>query len=965
MRKNTLTGARPSPAEPPPAGAVQLADRSTAGQSFQAAIFDMDGVITHTARLHAAAWKELFDDFLRGRTDIPYRPFDEAAEYRAYVDGKPRLEGVRGFLRARRIRVDENTEADLARRKDALFERRLREQGVETFASTLSLIRQLRDSGVRTGVVTSSRHGREILEAAGIAGLFDARLDGVDLGELGLRGKPDPDMFLRCVETLGTAPARALIFEDAVVGVEAGRRGGFGLVIGVDRDGNAAELVRAGADLVVRDLSELDCARLEAAYAARREELAWTVEEEGFDPAREHQMESLFAVGNGYLGVRGALDAPPPGSQCDLFIAGIYDRRLTELTYSEIEFTAPGRGRAGDPYIELAPLPFPFRLNASLEGQPLDFAGAYGRGLKRRLDMRGGILHIESFYETADGRRTALRTRRCASLADPHLLLQEAVAAPENHWAEVALETSLAEQDMARHPHAERVEHLLTPELELVRYATRISNFEICIASRSLYRPPALRRMISVFTSRDGPEPRAAALAHLRALNWDGFETYLEAHRRKWRAFWDKADIRIPGQPAVEQALRFGGYHLRLPAGDDPRVSIGARTLTGRAYGGHVFWDTEIFMLPFHLYTEPARARTLLLYRHRTLDGARRKARELGCRGACFAWESTLTGDDVTPAGVVMKSSGKVIPIFTGTRQLHVTADVAYAVWRYWEATRDEEFLAGPGAEILFETARFWASRAVRGDKRFHIRGVIGPDQYHHSVDDNAYTNWMARFNLERAAWTARHCRSHEAEADEWSALARELYCPAPGADGVIEQFAGFFELKDYPLPPAERHKAQLSRLLDWKQINRLKLIKQADVLMLPLLFPEAFSDEVVAANYRYYEPLTDHASSLSPAVHAAIAARIGRMEDAERYLKQSLWLDLSNTMQNSMLGVHPAAMGGAWQALVFGFLGIRFHDAGPRPDARAGARLPAGWERVELRLAWRGRSHPLRVERS
>ena len=226
---------------------------------FQAAIFDMDGVITQTAGLHAAAWKELFDDLLRRQAanGSTYEPFDERSEYRSYVDGKPRREGVRGFLRARRITLSEEEEEELARRKDELFERRLHEQGVQTFASTIALIRALRERGTKTGVVTSSRHGREILQAAGIASLFDVRLDGIDLAELGLKGKPDPDMFLRAAQSLGAGPGRSLVFEDAVAGVQAGRRGGFGLVVGVDRGGAAQALAAAGADLVVQDLAEL------------------------------------------------------------------------------------------------------------------------------------------------------------------------------------------------------------------------------------------------------------------------------------------------------------------------------------------------------------------------------------------------------------------------------------------------------------------------------------------------------------------------------------------------------------------------------------------------------------------------------------------------------------------------------------------------------------------------------------
>jgi len=473
-----------------------------------------------------------------------------------------------------------------------------------------------------------------------------------------------------------------------------------------------------------------------------------------------------------------------------------------------------------------------------------------------------------------------------------------------------------------------------------------------------------MRRLVSVFTTRDGPDPRGAALAHVQGIDARRFESLFSEHSKKWHEFWLKAQVRVPGRAAVEQALHFGSYHLRSAAGDDPRVSIGARTLTGRAYEGHVFWDTEIFMLPFFLHTEPERARGLLLYRHHTLEGARRRAKALGYRGACFAWESTVTGDDVTPTKILLRSSGKEIPIFTGSQQVHVTADVAYAVWRYWEATADEAFLAGPGAEILFETARFWASRVVKGDRYRHIRGVVGPDEYHHGVNDNAYTNWMARHNLERAAAVSRLFNKNPSEGEEWAGLAQVLHCPGPDERGVIEQFEGFFGLQDFSLPPEERFKPPVSRLFDWDRINRAKLLKQADVLMLPLLFPDAFTDEIVAANYRYYEPLTDHGSSLSPPVHAAIAARIGLREDAERYWKQSLFLDLSNAMDNSTLGVHAATMGGTWQALVSGLLGVRFGDAGVQADPRAGARLPPGWERVELSLVHRGRSHTLAVVR-
>ncbi len=411
----------------------------------------------------------------------PGRPFDPHADYLDYVDGKPRREGVRSFLAARGIKLVRTEEADLAARKDRHFECLLKEHGIQTFASTLDLIRALREQGVKTGVVTSSRHGREILHAAGLESLFDTVLDGNDLETLALKGKPDPDMYLHAAQSLGALPAKAAVFEDAAAGVTAGRRGGFGLVVGVDRGGNAGALKQGGADVVVEDLAELGGGKLEAAWRARQDEFAWRIEQQGFELARERQMESLFCVGNGYLGVRGALDTPLPGSQPDMFIAGIYDRKCAELPYSEIEFLAPERG--ADLYAELVPLPFPFRLALSVEGEPANFSGSYGRELRRILDMRVGLLRIEAVFETPGGRRTALRTRRCASLADPHLLLQEATATAQNHWGKVEMSASLDVPELAAaHPHLQCIEHAQQDGMELVSYR------DACLRVADLHR---------------------------------------------------------------------------------------------------------------------------------------------------------------------------------------------------------------------------------------------------------------------------------------------------------------------------------------------------------------------------------------------------------------------------------------------------------------------------------------------
>lgn len=996
-------------------GGLSVATPQKERLMFRAVIFDMDGVVTRTSELHARAWKELFDAYLHEREERGepgFRPFDERRDYLAYVDGRPRYEGVKTFLAARGITLPfgkpddppaAQTISALGRRKDAFFERRLRAEGAVVYPSTLALIEALRARGTLAAVVTSSRHGREVLAHTGVGPLFDVILDGIDGARLGLRGKPEPDIFLEAAERLDVRPTDCVVIEDAAAGVAAGRRGEFGLVVGVDRGGNRAALETAGADVVAGDLGELDVPRLEflfreraaarAAPAAMEE--AWGVEQEGFDASREHEMESLYTVGNGYLGVRGALDMPLPGSQADLFVAGVYDRKHSGLPYSELEFLTEGRGDHA--YSEIVSAPFPFRLRVAVDGRPLDMAEGPWRSFRRSLDLRRGAFRARYLFEDEHGRRTTIDSWRCASAADPHLLLQEVSVTCENHEALVEIDTSLHVPELGQnHPHLQP----LTPEsgdgMDVRAYATRASGYTIALASRArragetrdrvyVQAPAAagkalrLQRYAAVYTSRDGVEPAAAAAAHVAGRDFEDFAHARRAHEAQWAAFWDTADIRVVGGVATTQALRFNAYHLRIAADHDPKVSVAARTLSGRAYEGHIFWDVEVLILPYFVHTCPEIARTLVRYRHHTLDGARRRARDLGYRGACYAWESTVTGADVTPRRIVLKTSGKEIPIYTGYEQIHVTADVAYGVWYYYDATHDDALLREAGAEILFETARFWASRCERAGARYHINGVTGPDEYHHTVNDNAYTNWMARFNLEKAVWARAWLAERwprdwerlraalaldEAEVAAWEEIARALYCPGPNAEGIIEQFQGFFDLRPYLLDESERFNPPIRRLFEAEEINRSQLIKQADVLMLPFLFPERFTPEVLAANYGYYEPRTDHGSSLSPAVHAALAARLGRREEALRYWRRSLWLDLSNTMGNNALGVHAACMAGTWQALLFGLLGVRVGPDGPALGERTAECLPPSWNAVELSLKYRGRTYPVRWRR-
>jgi trehalose/maltose hydrolase-like predicted phosphorylase len=352
-------------------------------------------------------------------------------------------------------------------------------------------------------------------------------------------------------------------------------------------------------------------------------------------------------------------------------------------------------------------------------------------------------------------------------------------------------------------------------------------------------------------------DPGAAAREKLEVARHLGWRRVLAEHETAWASRWQYSDVEVDGDAAAQQALRLAIYHLNGAANPaDERVSIGARALTGDDYHGHVFWDTEIFLIPFYILTWPEAARTLLVYRFRTLDAARSKAARLGWRGAFYAWESADTGAETTPEQIIGPDR-QVVKILCGKQEQHISADVAYAVWQYWQATGDEGFLLDAGAEILLETGRFWSSRAQpESDGYCHIRGVIGPDEYHEDVDDNAFTNVMARWNIRRALdvaallrerWPKRwvhlssRLRLHVAELNQWLTVAETMATGLDSETGLFEQFAGFFDLEEIDLADYAGRSEPMDVVLGRERVARSQVIKQADVLALLALLPEVY----------------------------------------------------------------------------------------------------------------------------
>jgi len=682
--------------------------------------------------------------------------------------------------------------------------------------------------------------------------------------------------------------------------------------------------------------------------------------DEGFSLAREHELESLFAIGNGYAGSRGSLAEGSALSAPATFLAGVFDSQVGSVTglVSTADWT---------------------RLSATVNGRLLRLDQGHSLEHRRVLDMRQGILWREWRHQNAAGEITRLKMLRLASLADRHLLVQCATITPENYSGSVSIDAALT--GTVTQVTGSGTTVAMAVARRVVDSAGHcMSSTEVVVGQLSLevrlgetYR---LDRVVAVHTSRDTDEPREMAGRQVKHAIED-VNGVIAEHREAWLTRWKASDLRIEGDAAAQRALRFAIYHLSSASNpEDERVSIGARGLSGTAYKGHVFWDTDIFMLPFFILTYPEAARALVMYRYYTLAGARAKAARLGYRGALYAWESADTGEEMTPPFVVSPDGG-IVRILTGEQEQHISADVAFGVWKYWEATGDEGFLVNAGAEILIETARFWASRAeLEEDGRYHIRGVIGPDEYHEKVDDNAYTNGLAQWNLEVGEEVARLVaerwpeqwralsRRLGLEAEEprrWLQVARELYTGFDEQTGLFEQFRGYFGLEDIDLAPFAQRTAPMDVLLGRERIQRAKIIKQPDVVMLVHLLWERLPPEVRKANFEYYEPRCGHGSSLSPAIHALVAARLGDAALAERYFREAAEIDLSDNMGNAAGGVHVGALGGLWQATVFGFAGLRFTDEGPehRPN------LPPSWRSLSMRFQWRGRWHELALPES
>ena len=999
--------------------------------SFDAVIFDLDGVITATALVHSTAWKQMFDEFLNlhsERSGTTFREFTHHGDYLPFVDGKPRYRGIASFLQSRHIKIpygnpdDETSQytiCGLGNRKNEIFNDLIDKGNLVVYESTINFIRELLENNLRVGVASSSENCQKILQAAGLERLFETRVDGLVSAELGLKGKPEADIFTTACDNLGVHYDRAIIVEDAVSGVQAGKNGQFGLVLGIAREDNRKELLRNGADIVINDMAEIDLEKIENWFKSGLQDDQWRLTYIDYNPKEEATRESLCAVGNGYFVTRGAFEETEanginyPGT----YVAGLYNRLESEVA---------GKKIINEDIVNCPNwLPLTFKIE---DGEWLDLNKVKIIDFKRWLDFRDGTFYRESIVKDGQGNETLIRVKRIVSMADAHLAGLQYSITPLNYSKKITIKSGLNGQiinagvDRYKQLKSKHWQPLnaggednisfivlqtnqsgiiiaeaaklfisikkkqLEPEIKLKQKQGAVySTFDIEIGKdQSL----TIDKIVSIYTSKDCRNPRKEALEALSKIS--GYSGLYKESRTAWSDLWKNIDIRITGARQTQKLLRLHIYHTLITASAHNAfidTGIPARGLHGEAYRGHIFWD-EMFILPIYFMNLPETAKSVLLYRYRRLDKARASAKECGYNGAMFPWQSGSDGQEETQVLHLNPMSVKWGPDHSSL-QRHVSLAIAYNIWQYFNFTADLKFLEDYGAEMFLEICRFWASKAQfnKKTKRFDIDRIMGPDEYHEvypnskegGLKNNSYTNIMIIWVFNRAPDILNLLEGSKVQnlfkkiglkQDElslWEKISTDLSIPI-SEDGVLEQFDGYFKLKEFDWKKYKAKYGKINRLdrilkAEGKNPDDYKVAKQADVLM---SFYNLEEDEVkniigqtgytpqenlLYKNFDYYFKRTSHGSTLSKLVHSYLAGLAGHDNLSYQLYSDALISDFQDVQGGSVKeGIHTGVMGGSVFLALKSYAGFKIKDN----KIHLNPKLPATWKEMYFTLKFR-----------
>jgi trehalose/maltose hydrolase-like predicted phosphorylase len=713
----------------------------------------------------------------------------------------------------------------------------------------------------------------------------------------------------------------------------------------------------------------------------------WKIVEYPFYPEKQLFYETIFSIGNGYLGSRAAFEEGFEGDTPATLVHGIFDHApgalVPELVnvpnWIGIRFSVDGT---------------PFRMDTSAKDL-LKPKGGVMLGYQRRLLMNQALLKREALFRAESGGTVRVTFERFASLADVHVLAQRVTITAIDGEPKIDLEAFL-EGNVSNNNWMHWTDMYTVSEngVMTISAKTQQSGYVIGMASQLVspnavtsasegVRPAAstsvqlqkegiavFEKITTIYTSRDTSDPLSAAKTKLAEAVAKGYDALFLEHTARWQKYWDDSDIEIEGDEQAQTSIRFTTYHVLIAAPQhDDDVSVGAKTLSGLGYKGHVFWDTELFILPPLTLTQPEIARNLLMYRYKRLAGARNKAKANGYEGAMFPWESTDTGEETTPQWSDPQPDGTRIRIWTGDNEQHISTDIAYAILQYWRWTGDTEFVTQYGAEIILDTAVFWGSRVEERNGRYELSNQIGPDEYHENISNSVFVNRMVVWHLTEALKLLDWLKSNAPQdaqrlvtslnltpdrLTKWQDIINRMYIPFDEQKQIHVQFDGFFDMEYIPVPNYEPRVGGVWPMLGHHRALQSQVIKQADVVMMMALLGDAVgSRQVMLNNWNTYYPRTDHGSSLSPAIHAWVAARLGLTDEAYHMFEHAAMIDLQDNKGNVRDGIHGAASGGLWQAIVFGFCGLEIDKNG---ELKLDPKLPDHWKQVKFSVYYRGK---------
>jgi nigerose phosphorylase len=932
----------------------------------QAAIFDLDGVIVDTAKYHYLAWKRLASEL----------GFEFSAEHNERLKGVSRIRSLEIVLEIGGITATESQKTEWAIRKNNWYlEYICRIRPAEILPGVVALINHLRSQGLKIALGSASKNAPLILENLGINPLFDVIIDGNQVS----KAKPDPEVFLTAARELNILPAHCVVFEDAAAGIEAARNAGM-LSVGI----GDAQILRQ-ADLVIRDMSKLDC----TLFTGEAPDEEWLLLEKAFSRGNTELNGSKFLLGNGYMGYRGTLEEYSKDEQVACTLAGIFDRM-------------------GGAWREPVNAPNGLYTLLYCDNQPLHTTVLPPENHFQCLDMQKALHQRESHFKVGQ-KKVQIKAERFLSLDNVHLVLMKYSFRCEEscqikiltgidgdvwdingpHYRDIHF--SQQEQYITAAAITNEGERVVVTELLDCTFgveektSTETALLHQVTVQAEPGREYCFYKYVSIYTSKDTVDQLEKTAVDKTREAWNtGYDRLYLRHVQLWHQRWLMSDVVIEGDDEAQFALRYSIYQLLAvaPAHSD-RLSIPARGLSGQIYKGAVFWDTEMFMLPFFHFTQPQLAKNILKYRYRTLDGARKKAAEYGYRGAFYAWESHENGNDAcTLFNVTDVFTGRPMRTYFRDKQIHISADVVYGIWQYYQITGDESILFEGGAEVILECARFFVSYAYfkKDKQRFEILDVTGPDEYHERVSNNAFTNYMIKYSLEAALQVLKLLQQKnepfyrnlllkldfEKEIPAITEMYELLYIPAPAADTlIIEQFDGYLQLEDVSLTEIQNRVKSPNEY--WGGGNGLatgtRIIKQADVVLLLNLLKKQFTAGVKKANWEYYEPRTEHGSSLSPCVYAMLATDIDKPDWAYPYFQKTATIDLRGDYKRYVGtlyigGTHPAANGGAWMAAILGFGGLHFDGE----VVSLAPQLPAKWRSLNFQIAVKGQVFEVKI---